>query len=224
MQPSEYIELLKTGTKAKVEGLCGRIIRGKTPADFAHLSDDPNRKVVMLTDSEGLESLLGKVGYDMLITIGHHPDHIQKQLGAGKSYKIVVFPASSALEGTWDGVVKLTSQVYPDVAPTLKKYRPELGRLPFATIEQLAGYRFKDADDPAHPKFMTHEAFNKSSKGLVPLRALLYHTLHLRELFRGDGYTYDEKGNRGVREYLLPNVEIASIPGVVVHDLTVALP
>lgn len=31
MHPSEYIEFLKTGNGAKVDGLCGRIIRGKTP-------------------------------------------------------------------------------------------------------------------------------------------------------------------------------------------------
>jgi hypothetical protein len=222
MQPTEYIELLKNGGSDKVEGLCGRIIRGKTPQCFSRLSDDPNRKVVMLTDSEGLQSLLGKNGYDMLITIGHHPDHIAKCLSEGKSYKIVVFPASSALEGTWDGVIRLGSQVYPDVAPFLKKYRPEFARLPFSVIEQMAGYKFKDADDP---RFMSHENFNKrQSKGLAAVRALLYHTLHLRELFRGDGYTYDEKGNRGVREYLLPNVEVTSISGVVVHDLTVSRP
>jgi len=49
-------------------------------------------------------------------------------------------------------VVKLGSQVYPDVAP-------EFGRLPFSVIEQLAGYHFKDVDDPTHPKFMSHERF-----------------------------------------------------------------
>jgi len=165
MQPSEYIELLKTNRSGKVEGLCGRIIRGKTPQCFARLSDDPNRKVVMLTDSEGLQSLLGK------------------------------------------------------------KYRPEFGRIPYSVIEQMAGYKFKDADDPKDPRFMSHENFNKrQSKGLAAVRALLYHTLHLRELFRGDGFTYDEHGNRGVREYLLPNVEVSSIDGVIVHDLTVACP
>jgi hypothetical protein len=138
---------------------------------------------------------------------------------------MVVFPASSALEGTWDGVVKLGSTVYPDVAPFLKKYRPEFGRIPYSVIEQMAGYKFKDADDPKDPRFMSHENFNKrQSKGLAAVRALLYHTLHLRELFRGDGFTYDEHGNRGVREYLLPNVEVSSIPGVIVHDLTVARP
>jgi len=109
------------------------------------------------------------------------------------------------------------------VAPYLKKYRPEFSRLPFSVIEQMAGYRFKDADDPTDPRFMSHENFNKrQAKGLAAVRALLYHTLHLRELFRGDGYTYDEKGNRGVREYLLPNVEVSSIDGVIVHDLTVS--
>lgn len=56
----------------------------------------------MLTDAEDLQSLLGKNSYQMLITIGHHPDHINQCLSEGKSYKIVVFPASSALEGTWD--------------------------------------------------------------------------------------------------------------------------
>lgn len=71
---------------------------------------------------------------------------------------------------------------------------------------------------------MTYEAWEKSDKGLTALRALLYHTLHLRELFAGDGFTYDENGKRGVKEYLMPNKTINDIAGHVLHDLDVKLP
>lgn len=220
----EYLDAYRNSQKIKVEGLCGRIIRGKTPQDFERLSDDPSRLLVYLTDSEGLESLIGKRGYDQLVTIGHHPDHIVSQVSQGKSYKLVVFPEAEALVADWDGMLELTSKVYPETAPYCKKYALELKSWPFERYEALAGYRFKDVDDPANPKFMSFEKWQQSSKGLIHLRALLYHAIHVRELYRGDGYTYDENGTRGVKEYLLPNLKIEEIEGADVEDMTVLLP
>ena len=38
------------------------------------------------------------------------------------------------------------------------------------------------------------------------VRAFLYHTMNLNNLFAGDGYTYTPDGRRGHREYLAANV------------------
>ena len=225
LTPEQYLKVLALGFQLEpppfVRGLCGRIIRGKTAADFEKLSDDPNRLVVMLTDSQGLGKMLGKTGYQMLITVGHHPDHIKKQLAAGKSYKIVVFPEGSALLATWDNLLGITSKVYPDVAADCAKLGMALKSTKYADIEKAAGYKFADVDDPGNARFMSHAAYLAGARNAETLRALMYHTLHIRELFAGDGFTYDEHGKRGVKEYFMLNEVIANIPGAVVADIQV---
>lgn len=251
MQPQEYIDAVKTGKKPVpqpfVTKLCGRILRGRPGTDdFEKLSDDKNRLVVMLTDSTGLSRFFGKTGYEMCVLVGHHPDHIKSKVEAGYVYKLVVFPENEAILATWDNVFKMTADVYPDVASYIQQHGqalksiidPQSGQLKvcdlvtvenqrtkaFASIEALAGRKFMDCDKSDHPLFMTHEAWQKSQKGLVELRALLYHTLHLRELYAGDGYTYNEHGQKGVKEYLMLNKPIVDIAGHVLHDLDVRLP
>ena len=48
-------------SKIPIEGLCGRILRGKTPEDFATLTDDPERKIIM-TNNEKIFDLLYENG------------------------------------------------------------------------------------------------------------------------------------------------------------------
>jgi len=234
LTPAQYLKVLELGFPLSpppfVTGLCGRIIRGKTPEDFAKLSDDPSRKIVFLTDAGGLASMLGKSGYQMLITVGHHPDHIAKQVAAGKTYKIVVFPASEAQPATWEGLCRSTAEVYPDLKSDMQKYFDEFQTLSFKDWEQKfqtqmgTSTQMKDVDDPSSFNFMSYDKYVASPRTALDLRRFFYHTLHIRELFRGDGYTYDENGRRGVKEYLMPNKAITDIKDAVVGDVSVTIP
>ena len=237
MNPSDYISLLQNGYPCRpgsAKGLCGRIIRGVTSQHFEKLSDDPTRLVVMLTDSEGLEAMPGKSGYDMLVTVGHHPDHIKSKLATNHTYKFVVFPEGEALAATWENAFKIAAQVYPDIRPNLYQNYDALSSgdktissgktKAFRDIEELAGYKFMDADRKTDSRFMSYENYVASSMGVVATRALFYHTLHLRELFAGDGYTYDENGKQGVKESFMLNKPIKDIAGALIFDLDVRLP
>ena len=42
-------------------------------------------------------------------------------------------------------------------------------------------------------------------------RAFLRWTMKCMELYRGDGYAYDDAGRRGVDEYLIPRMSINSL-------------
>ncbi len=53
------------------ENIMGKITRGKIPKDFRTLTHDPDRKIVMLMGADGLESLLGNSGQDLLVEIGY---------------------------------------------------------------------------------------------------------------------------------------------------------
>lgn len=238
MTPREYIDSLANHTKGIppfVSGVCGRIIRGKTPEDFERLSDDPNRKVVMLTDASGLAKMFGKSDYQKLGVIGYNPDYTNQLLVKGTTFKLVVFPETSAILADWDGVFRVAQQVYPALAGAIRQHGSSLrgsgalqfvnGRTKdFADIEAKCGRKFMDCDDSAHPHFMNYDAWEKSAQDDVCLRALLYHTFYLRELFAGNGFTYNEVGKKGVNEYLMPNCPISDIPGHVVLDLNVTKP
>lgn len=235
MLPSNYIDILRSGIAPKpqpfVSGICGRMIRGTKPSDFETLTDDPSRLVVMLMDSDGLAKLFGKSGYQILIEIGYRGDYIKQKLDAGNQFKLVVFPQEAAHPATWKGVTDVACSVYPELTSCFTKHGAGLqsgslwgGKCFMHEFEKLAGYKFCDADKKADPRFMNIEAYRKSTKTAWELRAFLYHTLHLRELFSGDGFTYNEQGKRQLKEYLMLNKKIADIKDAAVLDIAVTIP
>ncbi|MCX6744865.1 MAG: hypothetical protein NTX82_05055 [Candidatus Parcubacteria bacterium] len=228
MRIDEYAKLVKSGqtTKKPVTGICGRIIRGQKPSDFASLTDDPERKIVMLVDPDGLAKLLGKSGYDMLIEVGYQPDYLEHKVKEGNQFKLAVFPEGGAAQlATWDNIFAMVSQVYPDITFS-SPIKNGLKSKSFAQIEKLAGFKFLDAEKAGKndSRFMTYKRFLKSDQTLADFRAFLYFTIHLRELYSGDGWTYDDKGNRGVKEYIIPNLPIADLGPSELIDIDIQLP
>ena len=59
-----------------------------------------------------------------------------------------------------------------------------------------------DKSGQSDPNFMTYKRFKQSKGTLIDVRAFFYFTLHFRELFSGNGYTYNQKGERTVKEYI----------------------
>lgn len=209
MDLEKYEKIFKGGKeRVKVNGLCGRILHGRKPKDFETLTCNPNRLVIMLIGSDGLEYLLVKNGYESLIHIGYTKDYIKYKIDQGNKFKLVVFKENnSILLATWDNVAKLCSKIYPNVSDKIYAVLDQLKTIPFQRIQMLADYDFEEIKrNGLHdPNFMNYELFRKSEGTLINVRAFLYHTLHFRMLFSGDGYTYDEDGNRGLREYIAPN-------------------
>ncbi|MFC1598633.1 hypothetical protein ACFL2U_01300 [Patescibacteria group bacterium] len=228
MKIETYAELVKTGQPAQepVAGICGRIIRGKKPEDFTTLTDDPERKIVMLVDPDGLAELLGKNGYKMLLTVGYEPDYLEHKVREGNQFKLVVFPEGGAAKlATWDNVVAMVEQVYPDLKFPAQVVR-DLKDLTFQEIEKQAGFTFLEAEKAGKkdPRYMTYQRFVQSAQTLADFRAFLYFTIHLRELYGGDGWTYDAQGNKCVKEYIIPNLPIADLGENELIDLDVQVP
>ena len=173
MKLKEYWQVFTNGQTRRVSGLCGRIIRGQKSEDFKTLTDDPNRKLVMLMGPDGLESLLGKTGYDMLVEIGYEPDYIVRKVEEGNQFKLVVFAEGGAAQlATWDNVALVAGDVYPEVAPFLRRYLTALEDTPFSEIERQAGFDFSEVDKagPDDPRFMTYERFKRSTGSLIPTK------------------------------------------------------
>lgn len=227
ISPQEYVRIFKSEEvpERPISGLAGRILRGKTPEDFRTFSDDPDRKIVMFIGPDGLQKIIGKTGYEMLQVIGYQPDYLRHKVNEGNEFKLVVLPEGTAKIANWDNVIDMVCEIYPDIAHKIKKHRSQLKSTFFREIERQVGYRFLDVEKAgkSDERFMTYDRFLKSSGTLADVRAFFYFSIHLRELYRGDGYT-DENGKRGPMEYVASNIPIADIPDHKIIDIDVKLP
>jgi len=237
---SDYFTALRNGTTENIQtaGLVGRIIRGKKPEDFTTLTDDSERKIIMLMGADGLDMLLGKTGYESLIAIGYEPNHLKNKILAGNKFNLVVFPEQSgALLATWDNLVALASKQYPESADILYNNLEQLKLLPspaktgwsmdlWKKFEKESGFSWGEVDElgPNHPQYMTTKKLLQSDGGVVAARAFTYFTLHCRELFGGDGKVYDKNGNKSMSEYLFPNIAIKTLPKYGMENIEVKIP
>jgi nicotinamidase-related amidase len=229
MNIQDYVNLFKAGKKAnqRVVGLCGRIIRGTKPDDFKTLTDDPKRKLVMLMGPDGLDQLLGKTGYEMLVEIGYEKDYIVRKVNENNQFKLVVFKeGDTAKLATWKNVMDIVANVYPGIGDKLRNQLDTLVRTHFKAFEKLARFNFADVDKEGatNPNYMTYERYKTAEDNLLNARAFLYYTIHLRELFAGDGYTYTYDGKRGLTEFIVANAPIRDLGDHVIIDVDVILP
>jgi len=233
--PASYLEALNAGETAQVSGLCGRLIRGKKPEDFETLSDDSTRRVVIPVDSKGLQDLLGKSGYEMLITVGYDiPSIAQKVVDEGCQFKLVVFPeGTDALLGTWENVVQVVTIAYsdfPEVGQRMTRHFSELAQnfshQTFDAFESRVGFDCSevDAEGSTDVRYMTVDRYLQSDDSADNARLFLYFSVHLRELFAGDGWTRLNDGQKGVQEFLIPNGQISNLGGAQMSDIDVQFP
>lgn len=226
--PSKYVDMLRSKAfSISATGLCGRIIRGKRPEDFETLTDDPKRKLVMLMGPDGLEKLAGKTPYEMLIEIGYDVDYLKRKVAEGNKFKLLVFKSGASADlATWDNVIRITSDAYPDVAGKLSRNARVLMTTAFADIENQAGFDFSavDAVGESDSRYMTIERFRACAGTLAEARAFLYYTVHLRELYSGDGYTYTNSGVQCLTEYITVNQKVSDLGEQAILDLDIQIP
>jgi len=219
-----YAEAFRRGEATLVEGLCGRILRGKTVGDFHTLSDDPNRKLVMLIGPDALSQFIGQPGLDMLLNIGYTHEYIAQKIAQGTQFKLAILPESDqALSATWANTINLVATIYPEASSALHTHHYQLANTDFTTIEAMAEYSFTDVDavGPSHPNYMTYERFLRSPQDLVSTRAFLFFTVYLKELFARDGFTYTPEGRRGLAEYIALNQPLSSFSNHALLELKV---
>ena len=126
------------------------------------------------------------------------------------------------VRATWEGVVQLTREYYPDVVDELEQCLPEIRKNPCSHFEEMAGFKFIEckrafgmstAERTAggRPPHYNYEYFCSLPKprAVWQMRAFLYCELHLLETFTGDGFTLDGDGRKCCKEYLCLNVPLS---------------
>ena len=74
------------------------------------------------------------------------------------------------------------------------------------------------------PGYMTAERLLENGGSVWAVRAFLYHSIGLRDLYRGDGFSWTHANERGVAEYLTRNYARSEIVNLNVESLAIALP
>ena len=241
----EYVSLFNTGRALQagaVNGLIGRILRGKTAEDFETTTNDlerdahghpvldahghvkPKRPLVLLVDANALGDVVGLSGntYAMLSNVGYSPTDIDHYAKEGLDWKLVVFEdngTSLATLATWDNVINLAQRLFPMTSMTIEAQRRALKDHNFRDIVRLSGESVWMPRASNEPGFMSPEALTRTSGSLVDVRRFFFDTLQLRELYRGDGWTYNSAGVRGVPEYVVPTTPLAGIGKYELIDL-----
>ncbi|MFX1573628.1 MAG: hypothetical protein ACFFB0_12830 [Promethearchaeota archaeon] len=209
-----------------ITDIMGKITRGKTSKDFKTLTHDPTRKIVMLMGSDGLERILGNSGLETLVEIGYTQDHIHHLINQGFKFKLVIFNAvSSCLLATWDNTAKLASKVYPKAKKKIYNKLEELTQVSFEKIEKESSMIWGEIDKigTSDPNFMTYKRFKQSKGTLIDVRKFFYFTLHFRELFSGDGFTYNQKGEKTLKEYICLNQKLKNFSDYRLIDIEISI-
>jgi len=203
----------------------GKIMRGKTPAEFLKLASEQDRELAMVMGDDGLQKIAGLEGRDLLRAIGYTDEYIDHLIAAGNSFKLVTFEAGGKIikPANWAGVAAAVSEIYPGTINAWLRYLKVLRQRPFAEWQRTAGYSFATVDKNGRSDlhFVTYERFLASHQTALDLRAFLYFTVRLTDLFTGNGFTANEQGERQVAEYIMPNLPLDQLKKLVLTDIEI---
>ena len=243
---TEYEIHWNAGTKppTPIAGLQGRFCRMK-PGEPTALSDDADRRIVFLVDHETCHSSLGVPGYSVCIGIGWDAEYTAGKVNAGYRFAWVVFPEGDCPLGDWSHMIDLAEDMYPECADKIRRHRAALSNWTPASLrdmESRLGYRLLDidngkyvraatpkADPKSDPRYMTVARYAAIRLGspedtVEACRAFFYFAIHCKELFFGDGWTRNNLGQKGCKEYVMPSKPLAALGSHREFAITVRLP
>ena len=174
-----------------------------------------------------------KTDYDKLIVLGLEKEWIQRKLKQNLTFNLYLFPGKSeeysVVDASWDGVFQLLSQTQPEIYRKIKKYQDDFKSKSFEEIESECNFKFLDVSQNGRkdPRYMTKERFLEipdENVSIVDARLLLYCFMNLAKCFSGTGYTVDENGNVGCKEYLITNMKLTDIDHLKCIELNVDIP
>ena len=213
--PDEYIANFNNTDVSISDNLVGRVLRGSKPDDFLKLSPDENRKLIMFMDSTGLQQLLGKDTRTILEIIGYSEAYMKELFTKKTQFKLVVATkGDNIVSGTWDNLLKLVKDAYGETTKVSKALEKNLGSLKTIKFDDI----MKQKDSVFSGK-MTQQELEEREGKLWEIRMFLKDVLNLNDLYSGDGYTYNDKGERGVPEYFSKNMELTQLGKYSLMDL-----
>jgi hypothetical protein len=227
----DYARAFASGRKPAqpTPGIQARVCRRKA-GDPVRLSDDPGRRIVFLVDHRVCHSMIGLTGYQIATTVlGWDAPYTRKKVEAGVKFDLVVFPENACKLGTWDNMLDLVEETYPEIGAKITRHRVALAAMTPASlveIERRQGHAFLDVAElgSGDPRFMTLARYVDAPDTADAARAFLYHVVYCKEFFGGQGHTLDGQGTTGVPEYIMPDRPLEGLGDHVVIPIDIEIP
>lgn len=227
-QTKKFADALRNGSRnASARGCYGRIVRSKDGQPQS-LTEDTDRRVVMVMGPLGLRTLLGKSGFEMVCQIGYTGDYIERKLEEGFKFHLALFarPDGELKVATWKNTLAVVAEAYPEVADIVLAQAWALKKTSFEEFESQAGFSFADVDalGSDDERFMTVQRLLASDRSPLAVRRFLYHSTRLSELYTGTGSTKTRDGDHGVREYIMRNRSVSQLGEFALLELQINVP
>ena len=212
--------------KLDTTDLCYRLIRGKTPEEFDFLAYPvPEKRLAWVSQSTSLKEILSissalPSALSPLIAhaMGKPLAWVDGKLRDGYVWKVAIMPQELCEKADWNGCLNLVQRFYPEIAAKIARVRSALTAVPFAEIERQISpaNTFRSIKDAgaSHDQYIdTHRLMNLAKPELWQVRGFLFNIVGLNELYRGDGYTYNERNQKSSEEFMVVNRPIEAIAG-----------
>lgn len=142
---------------------------------------------------------------------------------------MVAFPEKSCKSARWKDFLGVVAATYPDIEEDCKQHIHELQTLS-QSRDRGWGYLNKKigfdigAQKKGTKTYMTLDTYMKSSRDIAHFRAFLAHSCYANKLFSGDGFTYNDNGDKQAEEFVMADAAIDEIEGVSCCDMEVVAP
>jgi hypothetical protein len=197
----------------------GRIIEVPKGQSEVEYISTPNQLFPFIMGPDSIHHLKGRSAWEIFDFVGYKKHFVVQRLKSGSKFVLILFTgfldetkensdSSHPVPATWENVLTLVENASPVVSERVRNVFPTIQTTPFydysVNLEQL--------DSDLLQQVNSFEAFEKSGhESPVMVRAFLRHTMKLMELYAGDGYCYNDRGERGSKEYLMPRVAISQL-------------
>lgn len=224
IDPATYVAMFEDRhtVPPALAGVCGRVVRGRGEADFAMLAFASGRRLAWVTGPDGLHSMLGRSGAQIMLGIGKDRTWLREKLAEGMRWRLVVLPQATCTRADWAGVFAMVDTHYPEIASKLSRWRASVRDPALARNIDPAFVRGAVKDDPDHPDHLGVTRYATCEDTAINARLFLWHALGLNQHFAGDGWATDPLTGERVEEYLTANVPLATVEEHQFIDLRVS--
>lgn len=207
-----------------------RVIKIDASLGKPQLICDDNQPFAFVMGPETVASLVGKTTIEIMDFIGYERSFVKEKIAEGKKFFLVFFRGyrentneeelgngsktkREPLEATWSNILTLIQDYSPICGSKCASVYSIVQSTPFDSFG--CDYDIDKAPPEIYREISSFEAFENTSLPTTPalVRAFLRHTMKCTRLFTGDGYSYDQNGHRGSKEFLIPRARIDMLYG-----------
>jgi hypothetical protein len=202
----------------------GRIVEVKGLQSEVEFMSSPNQLFPFIMGPETIHHLKGRSAWEIFDFVGYRKHFVVQRLKSGSKFVLILFTGfqdemkenvdssnsdrTKPVTATWENVLTMVEKASQVVGERVRNVFSMIQTTPFYHY----GVDFEQLDSDLLQQVNSFEAFEKSGHDSPAMvRAFLRHTMKLTELYAGDGYCYNDRGERGSKEYLMPRVAISQL-------------